>query len=495
MRTDMPKQRYVRTGLLLLAAGTVLAITHPLIAADDGPRVVELRISPAPEPDPALRFRLLPPLEDQIPANANSMLYMAAHLAESANVRDELKEELYDWLEWPVQDLAMDNVGELLTAYDAALRYARMAAKHEWCQWDMPIRSEGFSMLLPSLAKYRILARLFALQARIHIHDAHAYGHYEHVSVEGKYNQALAELQSGYALARHVGSGETVINSLVGAAMASLMNRQVELWVSRPDSPNLYWALANLPDPFVPYHRAFEYERMLLYLSYPLLRDLENRVLSQAQCEDLLREFAEVQSLVTGTDERKLTLTHRAMIAAWSAAIYPQARQYVLDRGHSEEKVESMRVLQVCLIYSLDRFAHWRDGCAKWWGLPYYQAERGLEAAEKDLGRIHGRMDEGYPFTTLLPSLARAAFLLNKTDREIRALQTIEAIRMQIALEPGNGLPRSIDEITVAPIPIDPFTGKPFEIAFEEDRIIINAHVPERISSRDAVQYVLRLAD
>jgi hypothetical protein len=65
-------------------------------------------------------------------------------------------------------------------------------------------------------------------------------------------------------MGRHVGGGPSLMHALVGAACATLVLEQVETWIQQPGSPNLYWALTNLPRPFVDFGKAMEAEKISL---------------------------------------------------------------------------------------------------------------------------------------------------------------------------------------------------------------------------------------
>ena len=50
-----------------------------------------------------------------------------------------------------------------------------------------------------------------------------------------------------------------------------------------------------------------------------------------------------------------------------------------------------------------------------------------------------------------------------RTQRNIAGFQVIEAIRAHAAA--NNELPKSLDDITVVPVPLNPMTQEPFEYA------------------------------
>jgi hypothetical protein len=66
-----------------------------------------------------------------------------------------------------------------------------------------------------------------------------------------RFDKAVQSMQTGLAMARHVADSPILIQALVGTAIANLMLQPAEEWIGSPDSPNLYWALAVLPQPFI----------------------------------------------------------------------------------------------------------------------------------------------------------------------------------------------------------------------------------------------------
>ena len=81
---------------------------------------------------------------------------------------------------------------------------------------------------------------------------------------EGKPDDALKTLQTGFALSRQVGTGQVpMINYLVGNAIANMMREQLVDLTQLKDAPNLYWSLANLPHPFLNIRYAVEGEDLM----------------------------------------------------------------------------------------------------------------------------------------------------------------------------------------------------------------------------------------
>ena len=54
-----------------------------------------------------------------------------------------------------------------------------------------------------------------------------------------------------FAMARHWGEHPTLIGTLVGIGCANMAISPLEELLEQPDCPNFYWALTDLPDPFI----------------------------------------------------------------------------------------------------------------------------------------------------------------------------------------------------------------------------------------------------
>ena len=77
----------------------------------------------------------------------------------------------------------------------------------------------------------------------------------------------------------------------------------------------------------------------------------------------------------------------------------------------------------------------------------------------------------------LTPALNSARLAPIRLDRQLDALQCIEAIRLYAAAHEGK-LPASLEAITEAPVPLDPATGKPFVYKVDGDSATLSAPVP-----------------
>ncbi len=461
-----------------LCSAVVCVISTPLVGQQSdskpaaGPRVVQVTIHPAAEPRPALKYLLLPDFVDQVPGNA-APRYFTASLLIPDDSKELSKEQFRSWAQLPLEDLPREKARQVLGGYRDALREAELGAFREVCDWEYPIRSEGFSLLLPGLARQRALARALALRARLN-------------TAEGRCDEALRDLQMGFAMARHTGESPLLISGLVGIAIGDVMKAQVETLIGRPDCPNLYWALTNLPRPFVDIRKALAGERAWLLFSSPACRD-PRKVRFTAQQWDQL--FLDAMTLMD--HERKQSEADKKLLADWVARVYPKAKQYLLDQGMASKAVEAMPEKQAILVYLMDHYHITKDDYFKWLALEYWQAHEGLARAEKAAEQLK-HDDAELIAATMLPSLTRAYYLYNRLDQGIAALRCIEAIRMYAANHDGK-LPTSLADITEVPIPIDPITGKAFRYKLEAGMGVLECPPPPGALAKNGTRYELTI--
>jgi hypothetical protein len=428
---------------------SLLGQIHLSATGDESVR--RITIYPAPEPQPALRYQLLPPMLERIPGNA------AVHYGKltAANIRflsdPQLLETASNWSSTPLANLRRQEVRA--SAYYRSIRnlpglydQLQRAARCEQCDWQLPIREDGyFSMLLPEVQQTRTLATLLAAKARLEIAD-------------GQYEQALRTLQIGYALGRHVAEGQTLINTLVGAAIANLMSGVVLECIQQPDAPNLYWALAMLPQPPIDWQGAIEVELNGVFLHFPFLRELDSSERSAAYWRESLQTLLQETGTLAGKNARESSAPWLPLLIGMTE--YPAAKRFLLQRGMSHEQVEAMPVAQVILLTAKHRFETVRDEMFKWAFLPYWQAKEGMDRSEQLLRQASSEQVVTSSLCTFLPAIKAVQIASVRLDREIAVLMILEALRMYAAEHNGQ-LPETLAQLRV-PAPIDPVNGQPF---------------------------------
>jgi len=433
---------------MIAAAGALPLCGRSLGADKSTDKTIEMRklsLVPASEPRPAMAYRLLPRQLDKKTGNAALFYYSAAALCPDGEPED-VGEKIGQWRDLPVEELPRKEVDEALLLFSKSFHYIELASRSTDCQWETPVE-DGYSLQMPHLATFRRMSFALQLQIRLKVAD-------------GQIDRAIEMLQQGLQMGRNIAEGPTLIENLVGVAITALMLREVEGLTQRPDSPNLYWALTALPEPMIDMYSSLEYEREALFIEFPQLRNLEEKVLTPAQASAIVSDF---MKKITGLSGGPHEMPFQGILPlGWVMIHYADAKQFLARRGFSQERIEAMPAAQAVLIYQKQEYLEMMDNLFKWFAIPYHQSRLYLEQGEEQFSRHH--RDKGLKanlFSVLLPALYRVAFLQARLDRNIAMLRIIEAIRMFAADHSGR-LPGALAEITAVPIPSDPVTGEEF---------------------------------
>lgn len=450
----------MRYGLTCLAVLLAAAATPGQAPPEREP--IKLTLSPAAAPSPALKYVLLPELSDQTPGNAALEYYRAFSPEWWGHIRQQKTQEtITKALETALKDLPRKDLAWLPTNH--MLRQVDRAARREHVDWGMAerLRREGFGLLMPDVQSLRQIGTLLAVRARLEI-------------AEGRYDKAVSTLQTGLALAHHVGDSVTLIQELVGIAIAQLMIFRVEEMIQQPDAPNLYWALTDLPRPFFDLRKALQGEKIGMYASLPELRSLETTRLTPEQQQKLLQAVGGgVDAVLWGQTPK---WSNRLIGTTLVLRAYPEAKKSLIAEGRKPEEVEALPALQVVLIHSLHQYQRLLDDVFKWSSLPYWEARPRLQQAEKQIRMTRNRL-EGMPFIDFLPAIQKVVVAPVRLQRRIAALRCVEAIRLYAAAHDGK-LPATLDAISDVSIPIDPMTGKAFTYRVSGERATLSAPVP-----------------
>lgn len=203
-------------------------------------RTVEFTLHPAKAPEPAQKYQLLPKADEQIDADAVPLYEQAVKaLPKGANV-----EQIREWVRLPAGQFPQKQAEETLGQYMESLRLVARAARCNecnWHQWKPGTQSAN-------LSECRTLAFVIELWVTLEIS-------------RGGYEGAIAAMQTGFGMARHLGQAPIIVQAVIGAAVGGLMCRDVEQFVQQETAPNLYWALANLPKPIIDMEKSIESER------------------------------------------------------------------------------------------------------------------------------------------------------------------------------------------------------------------------------------------
>jgi len=208
-------------------------------APDSGSgRVVSLAITPA-QLDAAQTRSLLPGPEELTEGDGVELYAEAVQaLPQGLSI-----EQVQRWLGAPLSELPAADVQLVLQQAKTSVELASRGARCRNCDW--PPFQPG--MMPANLNGYRDLARLLCLQARLQI-------------AQQRYDDAIATIRTGLAMARHVGESPTVVQGMVGIAVAAMVLRCVEDAAQAPGSPNLYHAMQALPHPLIDLNRPISSE-------------------------------------------------------------------------------------------------------------------------------------------------------------------------------------------------------------------------------------------
>ncbi len=454
---------------MLAVAGVAFAMLASFGRADDEDVykdwTTKVVLHPAAEPRPALKYQLLPPLRDRRPGNAVLQYGMVPIDRYTSKANGWDWDKYAEWDEMPLAKLRADpslrdKKYAWLTESNDLSEQLELAARCDSCDWEVTLRDhpDFLSVFRPRLELSRNLARILSVRVRLEILD-------------GKYDEAIRTFQTGYALARHAAHGPTVIQCLVGTAISGVMSRQVEDFIQQPDAPNLYWAVATLPRPLIDFRPGWEGEMDGFFYSFPDLRDLDKKNYSPESWERLLQQAIDralrespvktAYGLASQQQEkgRDAPETDRSRIMQNVQDRCPDARRYLIAHGRSAADVEAMSVPQAILLYSQQTYEELRNDMFKYFFMPYPQVRKRME----QVGSQAMSNREVIPLfsTSTLRALLAAKNAQTRIDRNLAALQVLEAIRLYGAAHDGR-LPDSLSDITEVPIPLDPFRDEPF---------------------------------
>jgi hypothetical protein len=460
----------------------LLLFVADAVFAQNGPRVVKMTVSPAPPTAPSttpVPYPLFPHLRDMKPGNA-AVFYQRTQSLEwwGSQMRKEINKAIDDTMEktWQPEQAKkyewLESVGPL--------RELDYAARCEVCDWQFldRIRAEGYWLLVPDIQAMRTLAALNCVRIRSALH-------------RGDYQEAARGVQSGFALAKHVGEGPCIIMYLVGAAVEHITRDELEEWIKRPDAPSLYWALAELPEPLIDSRRPLQGEAIMMDQVVPeirqALREKKPRPIPLETLRDRIREFEKSGQL-------RVDFATSVAMAFGIAKTEPRAREFFLKRGLTAEDLEPLPSTQVALMYLLAQEDVRHSEALKLLNLPYWQSRpffKSLRAADEEargelgVNRFYGLFSPGYD--RIIPIRPRF-------ERSIALLRHIEALRLHAARNNGQW-PDTLEDIRDLPLPVDPFTGKAFSYRREENRAILEVFAPPGMAAThdNAVRYELTL--
>ena len=449
-------------------AAALLLFASPVSAQPAPGEPILLNLRAAVAPSPALTYRLMPDERELEPGNAATLYYRAmASFVENSALLTEIRQEHWGkWLEEPIEELPRGEVEEKLRMARNLLHEVGLAARRRDCDWMLAGRSEGIGLLLPEVQAFRSVAVVLAVRARWEL-------------AQGRWREALHDLQTGYAAARHFAQGPTLIHVLVAAALAQQFHGRLDEFVQRPETPNLYWALAAVPRPYLDPLPAVREDARMMENMFPWLKRLEGAPLSDAQVQEAASGLQQSLDQFNLRRPAFANLTQAALLTGY----HPEAKRYLLARKYPAAQVDAMPVFQAVALAAFRQYRDSAEEVAKWALVEDGFRHPGYKAASETYRQAVRRLDLLF-FRGLLNGLGGGESPFEKVyaaarrqDRRFAALRCVEALSLYAAAH-GGKLPKSLADVTEVPTPNDPATGQPFEYRLEGDSAVLSAPLP-----------------
>lgn len=464
-------------------------------------QTLEMTLWPRGEPKPALKHRLLADPFTLREGNA-ALFYLKAmgffeqdparerlgefrRLAQQAAVQPDGSRQTpapYSWLDLPLAKLPLDEAKDYLKLLSFQEFFMAEAAQRKSFTLDRDIRrvDSPISYLLPEIQAMRELARNQSLRLRVAIR-------------EGRIDDAIRLAGEQLTMAHHLGQDEFLISNLVGTAITSIAWHDLLYISGHPEAPNLYWALAALPEPLAFSGEAWSIEQHMLFLEIKPMTLVDEHPKSSGYWDQLANEILDQLSVLDDVgpqvpDDQPLQQASRT---ATLAAAYPAAKRFLIEQvGMNGDHVTSLDEVQTVLLASRRHYEIASDDLFRWAQLPlwqlldnqaYQQSDEQLRTAQQRDGLIT------LPANLFLPAFQAARHSIARADAGIALVRSVEAIRDHAAHD--GALPVKLEEMRL-PAPIDPFTGKPLPYEYHGDHAVLSlatSHIQYRL--------VLRLAD
>ena len=414
----------------------------PAQTSKPAPDVRTFELTPTPPPVPALKYELLYDLiADRVPGNA-AILYIQTAILMGNESRDQALAALEAY---EANDLEKFNGLADKINRAAIFKNLDLAARREQCDWDVPVREHGAESWLPHLEPMA--------HGLTNMLKARALQQMEH----GKPEDAIATLRMGYEMSDKVGREPTLVSALVALRINAQMNDVLARLMSRPNAPNLYWAMMQLPSGRGIFRNSMHVERRFLVPSVPNLeRAIKREELTPQQWRTLLDYMASLHAI------RPEPETHIDPVKAATPENLKQARElYAKQRGGLKpEQVEKLDPVIVLGNLYVSHAEVESDEIFKLRNLPYpAMLQKGAEVAKRQAA-LKKQMP-GTPFFPML-DLAKTMGRFAIADRQRAALVNVEAIRSYAAANGGKP-PQRLEDITDTPAMENPLTGESFE--------------------------------
>jgi hypothetical protein len=456
--------------LLCVLVTTAAMAAEPVAPKKSGDPGHELTVSPRVVERPLTKYRLMPAEFELREGNAAPILLRLPW--EMTPYFSQEVPKLSQYLDIPLNDPKFKG-NEIFPLF----RRIKPAAYRKTADWQYPIGEEPFGdILLPDVQGGRYAVG-YGLSAWIRQRLA-----------QGKLDQAREGIRVGLAVYRHYGRTPFAITQLVCSAVDSIFLARIAELISQPDSPNLYWALTQLPRPLVDVRPSIEMEERFLQMTVPGLDDLSQirtkeewtgRALAVIQFFRESDQEARNEPGGNGAAFERVVKAARADLPGWTEG--------------GAKHVEEMSDGEVALRWLLDVYND-------------LMGERAVVTsmdpplAFPRLATLHTRIQDfqtamGVQRSYMTIAIINSYIAPHRLEREIDALRIVEAVR-HYAASHDSRLPESLDKLTDLPIPNDSFTGKPFHYEVRDGVATLSGDavpLPDPKREPAAIRYTIRI--
>ncbi len=444
-----------------LSVCAVLCVGPLVCRADDPPpteTVIRFNVRPMAAPKPALKYQLLPELREMNPGNPIQG-YLTCFMEQTNFFHNkEFLETREKWLTMPLNELPLK---ELRNNYSGGgpLGRADYAARLDTPDWQvlLKLKREGINLLLPEFQELRNLSGALKVRFRGEV-------------AERRFDDALATAKTIFALSRHMADHPTFIANLVAIAVALQGVGPLEEMIQQPGCPNQYWALTNLPTPFIDLRKGQQGERALLDNVFVLFTDKEPMSDEQIKrAVDSIRVLLKVAQEGPGRDVIKGDPAEWVAAQAKDEVRVAAARKRLIEAGLDADKAKQFPAQQVILLDEKLEYEIQVDEAAKMTALPYWEVDK-LRAAVPQ-----GKREERL-LAAFAPAYLKVRQAAARLDQRFAMLRCIEALRIHAAENDGK-LPAKLSDVKL-PLPMDPISGKAFRFDVDGNTATLRGAAP-----------------
>ncbi len=423
------------------------------------PQVKKVTIHPAAEPDPALKYRFWPAPEfrsDDDPAPmVNRAILLVVQARNTQPSRSEFADRFSEWSTMPLSDLPEEEVSKFIDRFGgSALKELARAENHMRLDYDLQLDDlstpEIVSTLLPEFQEMRHLARLLKLRIRLAI-------------AQQRWDDLDDDLRIGFRLADVAGhSTEFLVGRLVGFAISGMMLESALEAMQQPDCPNLYWALASLPETRLSETRdSIEFESVLISRLIRQPPSLPDHEIGAEAARQYIRQLAsDVYATMTYTGQEDVVAAN-FLSGVYVVTMADASRDLLASTTHWGERAQRLSAAEAVLRATHLRLARIRDDWVKWSLLP---PEVYDEFGAERRAAMRGDQDQRDALKAMITMITPAVDAARRAGRRVQQTRNllicIEALRMHAA-ENGE-LPVSIDKLRPVPAWEDAIAQKPF---------------------------------